>query len=258
MNHGETTDPELGRLGLAPYLLSTEQGRQLDELGYVIFEDVIGESRVDDLRHAFDRVFVEEGEAAGAEVAQMDGVRRLADLVNKDEAFDSVYLEPFLLAAVGYVLKRPFKLHSVNGHDPTKGNGLQSLHADTNQPAVPGGTYHVVNSMWMLDDFTTSNGATRLIPGSHLKAGSIRDYLEDREADQPDQVHLTGKAGSVAVFNGNVWHSSYTNLDGSPRRTLHCACIVREHAQQTNQREYLRVETAKRLSPLARYVLDVD
>ena len=68
MNHWETTDPELGRLGLAPYLLSTEQTRQLDELGYVIFEDVIGESRVDDLRHAFDRVFVEEGEAAGADM----------------------------------------------------------------------------------------------------------------------------------------------------------------------------------------------
>jgi len=28
--------------------------------------------------------------------------------------------------------------------------------------------------------------------------------------------------------------------------------------QQTNQREYLRPETAERLSPLARYILDVD
>ena len=44
----------------------------------------------------------------------------------------------------------------------------------------------------------------------------------------------------------------------APRRTLHCAFIAREHPQQTNQREYLRPATAQRLSPLARYILDVE
>ena len=77
-------------------------------------------------------------------------------------------------------------------------------------------------------------------------------------ADHPEQVQLTGRAGSVAVFNGSLFHSSYRNLSDAPRRTLHCAFIAREHAQQTNQREYLRPETANRLSPLARYILDVE
>ena len=57
-------------------------------------------------------------------------VRRLADLVNKGKAFDPVYLQPFLLTAVGHVLQQPFKLHSVNGHDPQRGNPPQALHAD--------------------------------------------------------------------------------------------------------------------------------
>ena len=40
--------------------------------------------------------------------------------------------------------------------------------------------------------------------------------------------------------------------------SLHCAFIAREHPQQTNQREYLQPATAQRLSPLARYILDVE
>ncbi|MBT5830166.1 MAG: phytanoyl-CoA dioxygenase [Candidatus Latescibacteria bacterium] len=188
----------------------------------------------------------------------MEGVRRLADLVNKGAVFDNVYLEPTLLTAVYHILQRPFKLHSLNGHDPQQGSGLQNLHADTGEPTLVGGPYHTVNSMWMLDDFTATNGATRIIPRSHLKPGRIVDYIEDRKADHPGQIHLLGKAGSVAVFNGSLWHSSYANEDGRPRRTLHCAFIAREHKQQTNQREYLRPATSKRLSPLARYVLDVD
>ena len=112
--------------------------------------------------------------------------------------------------------------------------------------------------MWMLDDFTIANGATRCVPGSHHKPGRITDYMDDRLADHPEQVQLTGRAGSVAVFNGNLWHSSYRNDSNAPRRTLHCAFIAREHPQQTNQREYLRPTTAQRLSPLARYILDVE
>ena len=82
--------------------------------------------------------------------------------------------------------------------------------------------------------------------------------MDDRLADHPEQVHLTGRAGSVTVFNGSLWHSSYRNHSSDPRRTLHCAFIAREHPQQTNQREYLGPATAQRLSPLAHYILDVE
>ena len=251
-------DAQLLKRGFVSRGPTPEQRRELDENGYTILSNIIDDQWLALLRQAFDEIFVREGKEAGVEVAQMEGVRRLADLVNKGEVFDDVYLQPALLAAVFHVLQRPFKLHSLNGHDPLLDGGMQDLHTDTGEPTVPGGPYHVVNSMWMLDDFTAANGATRLVPGSHRKPGRIRDCVEDRMADHPEQIHFTGPAGSVAVFNGNVWHSSYINRDGRPRRTLHCAFIAREHAQQTDQRQYLQPETAKRLSPLARYILDVD
>ena len=251
-------DGELLKRGFVPVPLTPAHCSPLDADGFVILENVIAPDWLAALRRAFDEIFASEGDKAGAEVARMEGVRRLADLVNKGTVFDDVYVQPILLTAVWHVLQRPFKLHSLNGHDPLPGSGLQGLHTDWGRPTVPGGPYHVVNSMWMLDDFTLDNGATRCVPASHRRPGGVRDHVADGMADHPDQVQLTGRGGSVAVFNGSLWHGSYRNRTNAPRRTLHCAFIAREHAQQTNQREYLRPTTARRLSPLARYILDVE
>ena len=250
-------DRELLQRGFVPQPLTPAQCSALDTHGFIILEEVIAPDWLAELRRAFEAIFAREGDEAGIEVAQMAGVRRLADLVNKGSVFDAVYLQPTLLMAVFHILQRPFKLHSLNGHDPRIGGGLQSLHMDWGQPNAPG-AYHVVNSMWMLDDFARANGATRCVPGSHLTPGRVVDHVADPLADHPEQVHLTGRAGSVVVFNGSLWHSSYRNLSTKTRRTLHCAFIAREHPQQTDQRAYLRPATAERLSPLARYILDVE
>lgn len=247
-------DDKLAELALEAYELPPDRRRQLDEEGFTVFEGVIAPDWLAGLRRAFDQIHAAEGAEAGKEVAQMEGVRRLADLVNKDPVFDAVYVQPFLLAAVAHVIGRPFKLHSLNGHDPLKGHGQQALHADWGGER---GQAHVVNSMWMLDDFCAANGATRLVPASHLDPRPIAELMEDRLAPFPGEVRLEGKAGSVGVFNGNMWHSSCINRSGAPRRTLHCAFIAREHKQQTDQRQYLQPETAARLTPLARYILDV-
>ena len=134
-----TLDLELLQRGFIPQPLTPAQYRALDTNGFIILEGIIAPDWLAELRHAFDAIFTKEGDEAGAEVAQMEGVRRLADLVNKGTVFDAVYLQPTLLTAVFHVLQRPFKLHSLNGHDPLPGSGLQILHADWGKPTVPAG-----------------------------------------------------------------------------------------------------------------------
>ncbi|MEE2657583.1 MAG: phytanoyl-CoA dioxygenase family protein [Candidatus Latescibacterota bacterium] len=251
-------DARLKERGLEPYELTDGQCQQMDEQGYLILGEIIAPEWLSQLRDAFEEMCEREGEEAGKEVAQIEGVRRLADLVNKAETFDQVYLQPQLLAVVSHVLQRPFKLHSLNGHDPSPGHGRQDLHADFGGERGTG-VYGVVNSMWMLDDVSAENGATRIVPGSHQNSANIADIMEDRGQNHPKQVLLTAPAGSVGVFNGSAWHSCTQNrTESQSRRLLHCAFIAREHKQQTDQRQYLRPETAARLSPLARYILDVE
>ena len=249
-------DERLSDLGLEQVELIPEQRTRLDEQGFLILEGVIGGAWLAELRQAFETICEREGEGAGKEVAQVEGVRRLADLVNKGAVFDGIYLQPLLLAAVWHVLRRPFKLHSLNGHDPLPGHGQQELHSDWGGERGTG-RYHVVNSMWILDDVSADNGATRIVPGSHRCSGRVGEEVPDRLAPHPEEVLLEAPAGSVGVFNGSAWHSCTRNRSQRPRRLLHCAFIAREHRQQTDQREYLTAETGRRLTPLARYLLDV-
>ncbi len=211
-------DARLADLGLEQVELSPGQRTRLDEQGFLILEDMIDPSWLEKLRQAFEAICGREGEAAGKEVAQVEGVRRLADLVNKGEGevFDGVYMQPLLLAAVWHVLRRPFKLHSLNGHDPLPGHGQQELHSDWG--GERGAGYHLVNSMWMLDDMSADNGATRIVPGSHLFPGAVGREVSDRLAPYPGEVLLQAPAGSVAVFNGSAWHSCTRNRSGAPRR----------------------------------------
>ena len=39
---------------------------------------------------------------------------------------------------------------------------------------------------------------------------------------------------------------------------MHCYFTAREYGQQLDQAEYIRLSTWKRISPSARYILDVD
>ena len=246
----------LEALGAGPGALTAEERRSLDEAGYVVFPALVGPEWLDRLRTQFDLLSEREGAAAGSEVHQERGTRRLSDLVNKGDVFDGVYTHPKVLAAVAHVLARPFKLSSLNARDALPGEGNQALHADWRARGEDE-PFAVVNSIWMLDAFTERNGATRVVPGTHRLAGAPRDHVEDPAAPHADQVLLTGPAGTVGVFNAHLWHGGTTNRTEGTRRAVHCYFTAREHPQQTDQAEFIRKRTWDRITPAARYILDV-
>ena len=246
----------LAELGVTEHTLTAEEKQSLDENGYVVFHNLINETWLKELQDLYESLMEKEGQSAGYEVHQEEGTRRLADLVNKGQAFDGVYTHPKVLAAAHHAIKREFKMFSLNGRDAIPGHGNQGLHADwgrreTTEP------FHIVNVVWMLDDFTADNGATRVVPGTHLMAGSPSDYMEDPSQPHPDQVLLLAPAGSVAVFIAHTWHGGTKNISDKTRRGLFSSYVGREHEQQLNQREHIRVTTYNRISPAARYILDV-
>lgn len=246
----------LDALGVRADLLTAQNRNDLDEKGYTVLPGVIDDEWLAALRDRFEELCEKEGVHAGMEVHQEQGTRRLSDLCNKGPVFDRVYTHPKVLAAVHYVIGRPFKLSSLNARDALPGEGLQGLHADWGTDYD--GQFHVCNSIWLLDDFSEENGCTRLVPGSH-KGLHPRNALEDAQAPHPDEERLIAPAGTVAVFNSHTWHGGTRNQSKDrPRRAMHCYFTAREHGQQLNQREYLRYETWKRVSPAARYILDVE
>jgi hypothetical protein len=238
--------------------LSEGETRQLDEDGYVVREDFMDGAMLSRLREGVARLFAEEGEAAGAEFKQEFGCRRLANLVDKGEIFRTVIALPALLEYVRHVLGPDFKLSSLNARSVNPhGVGAQPLHADMAAIADDQG-YWVCNTLWMLDDFTPENGTLRLVPGSHRWRQLPQQVLTDPLADHPQQVLVTGRAGTLVVVNAHLWHAGTANRTASSRTALHAFYCRRDKPQQQYQKKLLRPEVQHTLSPSLRHLLALD
>lgn len=73
----------------------------------------------------------------------------------------------------------------------------------------------MLNMLIMLDDFTLENGATLLLPGSHLENSMPTDEYFSKNA-----IRGTGRAGDILIWNSNLYHASGTNMSKEVRRGL--------------------------------------
>ncbi len=250
------TKTALAELGVNDESLSEAEKRELDERGYVIFDDLVGVEQLAAMRQRFDRLLALEG-GEGREANPEANVGRLANLVEKGSQFSACYSHPKVLAAVWHVIGGEMHLASLNGRSAPPGHGNQALHCDNQISSSVVQSYGSCNSLWMLDDFTPENGSTRLVPGTHRLLAQPRDRLADPLAEHPDQVLALGRAGSVLVFNGITWHGGTTNRTGRPRRAIHSFWLARQIQQQLIQADWLSPATIENLSPAVRYVLHV-
>src|SRR5205085_4992581 len=141
------------------------------------------------------------------------------------------FTHPRVLAGIAHVLGGNLKLSSLNARAALPGHGLQHLHADWHGATAPG-DYYVCNSIWLLDDFTESNGATRVVPGSHRSGKMAKDVMPDPTQPHPDEVVLKAPAGTVVIFNSHTWHGGTLNRTDRPRRALHSYFARRDQEQQ--------------------------
>ena len=74
----------------------------------------------------------------------------------------------------------------------------------------------MMNTVWLLDDFSAANGGTRVVPGSH-KSGL---HTPPEGFTVPHVVQPEAPAGSVLVFNGQTWHGGGANTSDGNRHAL--------------------------------------
>jgi ectoine hydroxylase-related dioxygenase (phytanoyl-CoA dioxygenase family) len=238
--------------------MTNEERRQLDEQGFVVLADCMGVDLLRQLRKQISDISEAEGDRAGHEFRTEAHARRLANLVDKGEVFRRAILLPPVVECVRHVLGPQVKLSSLNARsaDPN-GDVPQPLHVDMSALRDEHG-YWVCNTIWMLDDFTTENGATRVIPGSHKWGRRPQDVLEDPLAPHPEEILVLGGAGSIAVMNAHAWHGGTANRTAAPRLAMHAFYCRRDKPQQQYQKELLRPDVQAGLSPELREMLALD
>jgi ectoine hydroxylase-related dioxygenase (phytanoyl-CoA dioxygenase family) len=230
----------------------------LERDGYVVLAGLLDAGWLAELRERVEQLYTEEADRAGHEFKQEPGCRRLANLVNKGEVFRRVLSHPGLLGPVARVLGPDFKLSSFNARSANaNSSAAQPLHADMGAVADEHGDW-VCNCLLMLDDFTPTNGATRVVPGTHRLRKLPQEVLADPWAPHPDEILLTGPAGTAIVYNAHLWHGGTANRSPAPRRALHVFFARRDKPQQQYQKRLLDADLQQSLAPELRRLLALD
>jgi ectoine hydroxylase-related dioxygenase (phytanoyl-CoA dioxygenase family) len=203
---------------------------RIDRDGYTILDRVLEPDLVDSLSE--DLVRLEGFYGIRPSDNGFEGTKtvRIYNLLALGKLYEAVPVHPNVLPVVEGVLDVGCLVSSLSSIGIEPGETAQPIHADDQlipltKPHVP----TVCNTMWALTDFTEANGATRVIPGSHL-----RDHSPDYGAPY-DSVAAEMPKGSVLVWHGSLWHGGGANTTDQRRVGIamnYCAGWIR---QQENQ-----------------------
>lgn len=158
-------------------------------------------------------------------------------------------MEP-LMPYLEHYFEGRFILNSFGGAINTRNRTsyAQRVHRDIR--SFSGEMPLLLNTLVMLDDFTADNGGTLLLPGSHKHAAKPSDE-EFYKLAQP----AIGPAGSILIFNSNVWHAGGSNITDQPRRSVTPMFSKPFIKQQFDYPRAVGYESADSLPPHTRQII---
>lgn len=176
--------------------------------GYVVLENLITQEECDRIRAAVAPLLAH----AGRNAFEGRHTQRIYSVLAKTRACDSLVDHPRVLALLDRVLSPNYLLSLLQVINIRAGEQAQLLHHDDSfyplpRPRPPVGAATV----WAIDPFTETNGATRVLPGSHHWDETRRPADHDRHVDAVMQ------AGSCIFFLGTLWHGGGANISDAAR-----------------------------------------
>ncbi|MEC8046723.1 MAG: phytanoyl-CoA dioxygenase family protein [Pseudomonadota bacterium] len=140
-------------------------------------------------------------------------------LLDKDEIFVAATMHPKLMAMAEFSVGRGFLLSQVAASVRHKGSPCIGLHADHNWLPAPFPSHNMLlTACWACDEYSEATGATLIVPGS----GAKRRHPSQAECDElRGAVPIECSAGSVVLWDGNLWHSNYPRTVDGERVVCH-------------------------------------
>ncbi|MGH7781377.1 MAG: phytanoyl-CoA dioxygenase family protein [Candidatus Binataceae bacterium] len=191
--------------------------RDLDSFGYALVADALSPAQLRALRDRLAEQAAAEVESARATRDGGPGApnQRVWNLINKGRVFQDLILHPLVDAIMPHLLGSGFILSSLTANIAGPGGAPMYLHRDQGYLPFHTPVPIVANIAWMLDDVTSANGGTRLVPRSHLNAAPLADH-----ADIGQTIAAEGPAGSALVFDGRIFHGTGPNSTAARRHLL--------------------------------------
>ncbi len=227
----------------------------LDEHGYVVLRKALTPEKADDLRNRSAECVASE--KADGEHVYFDGqAQRVWNLVNKGRIFEEMIQLPQVLALHEHLLGDDCILSSFTVNLIGPGAPAGGLHVDFPlgrfpQPAPP--FAFCSNTIFVLDDFTSENGATQIVPGSYK-----RGTPPEPEKEYDDVIQLDARKGDIVIIHGATWHSSGANRTEQERMILlgfFCRSFMKP---QQDQFRLASPEVVERATPTLKRLLGFE
>ncbi|MFC3772060.1 phytanoyl-CoA dioxygenase family protein [Paenibacillus sp. GCM10012303] len=197
--------------------------KQFHEEGYLLLRDALSESKVTELNAAIDRIVAEEPESLAYNVYH--SVERDPSIMS---LIDHRSLLPLMVNLIGYNIQLHISHLTVRKPNPddvkTATSSFINWHQDGPHPHFPkiGGLTapYYVKICYILSDMSEPDrGNTKIIPGSHRKAG-FQPVQTDVNVPVEGELQICGKPGDVFIFPQNLWHAGSPNRSVFTRRQL--------------------------------------
>lgn len=178
--------------------------------GYVVLHDMLSAEQLADIRAAVAPML----DMRGRNNFEGTATQRIYSVLNKTRACDIIADHPRVLALLDRLFMPNYLLSMLQVINILPGEQAQMLHTDDSfyplprpRPALGAAT------IWAIDDFTADNGATDIVPGSHL-------WGDQLPSDDQRRVPVVMPAGSCVFFIGTLWHGGGANRSNAPRLAL--------------------------------------
>ena len=198
--------------------------------GWTILSSALSIENLAGVRAAADRILVGARRREKKYGAPDDyGSRRVRELLGRGDVFWECASHQAVNGIVARLLGPTFIIGAAALNEVNPGARQQRLHRDDMFVPLPRPFAKplIVNTIWALDDFTVTKGATRFVHQSHHADG---DHIGDC-----DLMHAEMSAGGVFIFDGSLWHGSSENTTSCRRVGLvvtYCAGFLRPFENQ--------------------------
>ncbi len=199
--------------------------RDLEVDGFSIIADLMPAELMQRIREQLAPYF--RGRLMGRNNFEGHCTERVYALLAKSPAMAEIIEHPLIISVLDRRLPPNYLLSAALAINVHPGETPQPWHIDDGAGGLglprPRKAFGI-STIWAFDDFTASNGATEVVPGSHR-------WPDGREPRAGDILKVEMTAGSVLVFDGTLLHRGGANNSQQKRLAItpqYCAPGLRQ------------------------------
>lgn len=245
-------------------MLSEDHKSKFQRDGFFILENLLDAEKLSLIKRAVSYLAETETSLGLSHAYTTSGKhQRVWNLLNKSSVFREIIQHSHIIETMEWIFDREtqhqkYYLSSFQANILKPGAEAQKWHLDTPVPVPHPAWILKANTIWLLDDFTETNGATEVVPGSHL----FPDRPQNNNAVlQKSSKKIIARAGDVLITSGMLWHRSGDNNSDASRTVLlgsFAASYAREIANEENHSVVLEREIIDQSPDTLKRILGLD